>query len=188
MMKSKVPFLFTIVACVVFFLIGFFWSRFQKMYMIQDQEINSIKSKDNFFHYLQDINIYDLQAENKIIEKNNLLKAGKNLIFFWSPNCSFCEQFYKSLQTRNIAINQIWIPITDNFEDIQPYINEHNIKYPQLVTKHSEIFTSIENFNVKRVPEIWIVNNKGDVLYNQIGSEIHDELLNAISIEKIQNN
>ena len=118
-------------------------------------------------------------GDNSSITFDTLFSHKKNLIIFWSPSCKFCRSIFHN-QLNSEVVGIFCFPLTDDFEYVEYFVNKHEIRYPQLVCNTAEGMTSVETPFVDAIPMLFIVDNQGNVLEEEIGINNIDSLFDFL--------
>ena len=120
--------------------------------------------------------LYDICSGKRIALKDTLSYKSRNLLVFWSPTCKFCKEFF--LHKLNEKLVGIYcFPLTNDLEYLKFYVDNHNIKLPQLMTQKFESFVPVEASSIVATPTFIIIDNKGKRLNQYIGINELDEMI-----------
>lgn len=103
----------------------------------------------------------------------------KNLLVFWSPSCKFCRRFFQNSLNNN-TVGVFCFPLTDDYEYIDYFVNQHGIDYPQLVKRTDDVNKPVDAPFVRAIPTFYVVDNHGNILQNKIGISDIDELISGL--------
>ncbi len=174
----------TISVLVAFFIGGFFFGKFNIPAIFGDLfEIKDRKS--NFFSFINNDSEFVNFKTSEKIDIKKLLDKDLNLIIFWSPNCEHCKELLRNINIDTAVVRVVWIPETDDIEYLTYYLTEQKINTLQLVEFVNGQYSRINDFNVQRVPELWLIDKKGNFLFRQLGSTLEPELMKILSLKSI---
>lgn len=159
----------------VIFLICLFFSIFSLVYP-QDH----LKKVPN-------VKVEDLDG-NKVQLKKYIGKAPV-LISFWATWCKPCQEelyeyqkLYNEYKSKGLRMLGISIDNNKTISKVKPYIKSRNYNFTVLLDSNSE--AAIE-FNVQDVPNTFLVDKKGNVVFFRHGYKRGDELEFKKNIEKL---
>lgn len=103
----------------------------------------------------------------------------KNLLVFWSPSCKFCRQFFQNRLNQEM-MGIFCFPLTDDYEYVDFFVKQHEIKYPQLVKQTTDGIRSIDAPFVESIPLFLVVDAYGKILREHVGIDHLDELISTL--------
>ncbi len=172
-MNKKVPLAFTLIISSIFFVGGYFWQNIQhntlNYFVPENEDINY-----NFIETLENTTLFDFKS-GRYLNETSLLEHDKTIIFFWSPTCHYCKKLYKQINFDSTQVGEIWIPITTDFEYLKYFIEKNKLNKVQLMKMNGNALEILDTFKVNRIPELWIVNKEGEIIFNQTGSELDNK-------------
>lgn len=107
---------------------------------------------------------------------DTLSYRARNLLVFWSPTCSYCKKFFLH-QLNEKAVGIYCFPLMNDLDYLRFYVDNHNIKLPQLMSLKSETFVPVEASSIVATPTFIIVDDKGKRLAQYIGINELDEMI-----------
>lgn len=118
------------------------------------------------------------------------LRGSIVMVDFWSSWCPPCRTEASVLaeaydRWSELGVEFVGISIWDNEEDVNNFVNLHNIKYPNGIDEDGSI--AVE-FGVKGIPEKFFVNPQGEIVRKVNGpntSQSLDDVLTQMSDEAI---
>ncbi len=178
-MKKNISLKFVIIVVIFFFVGGFIWGKYQyKIFRIFSQP-NEQQIPQNIFDKL-DNQFYMNFTNTQKIATDTLLKKERTIIFFWSPTCKYCKELYYQINIDTNKVGEIWIPQTDDFEYLDFFIKKSEINKIQIVRANQDYVEKIDAFKIQKIPELWIVDKKGNVIYHQTGNKLNPEFYKFI--------
>lgn len=113
------------------------------------------------------------------VTKDTLASHEKNLLVFWSPSCKFCRQFFQNRLNQEM-MGIFCFPLTDDYEYVDFFVKQHEIKYPQLVKQTTDGIRSIDAPFVESIPLFLVVDAYGKILREHVGIDHLDELISTL--------
>ena len=120
--------------------------------------------------------ICDFRTGQKVDIVDTLSQKGRNLLVFWSPTCTFSKEFFLN-QLNEQVVGIYCFPLTKDFEYLEFYIENHNIKLPQLMVQKTETLVSVNVSSIVATPTFVIVDDKGERLAQYVGVSEIDEMI-----------
>ena len=159
---------------IVFFVLGFilgyiFRPRIMD-YRIEHKQFNLLKTS-----IISDT-VYDICSGRPISLTDTLLYRSRNLLVFWSPTCNYCKKFFQH-QLNEKAVGIYCFPLMNDLDYLRYYVDNHNIKLPQLMSLKSETFVPVEAPSIVATPTFIIIDDKGNTLAQYIGINEMDEMI-----------
>lgn len=129
--------------------------------------------------YANNYSFYDLD-NNKISFSDY---AGKILVLnFWATWCSPCSEeipdfaaTYSEYKERGVQFLGI---SDDNIDSLNNYYKVSSINYPTLID--GSIDKIMTSWGIDAIPHTFILNGKGEIIFDQLGTMTREELINAI--------
>jgi len=144
-----------------------------------DTEETVAQESTNTSGYANNYSFYDL-SNNKISFSDY---AGKILVLnFWATWCSPCSEEipdfaatyseYKDKGVQFLGISD------DNIESLNNYYEVSSINYPTVID--GSIDTIIPSWGIDAIPHTFILNGKGEIIFDQLGQMTKEDLVSAI--------
>ncbi len=120
--------------------------------------------------------------------KVNLLDYRGKVVFinFWATWCGTCEVEMPSMEKlyqryKDDGFEMLTISIDKDPSLIQPFMDKYNLTFPVLLDPESEI--AKQRYKTTGVPETFIVNRDGLIIYKKIGPDdwATDEMMEAFA-------
>ncbi len=165
-----------VIFSAVFFVCGFIWGKYQNQIIKSILTLNKSSVPVNIFDKLGS-NYYINFTNFEEIATDTLLKKDKTILFFWSPQCQYCKDLYSKIEIDTSKIGEIWIPQTNDFEYLEFFIAKNKLDKIQLVKDN---IRPVDTFKINKIPELWIVNKSGKIIYHQTGSNLKPEFYELI--------
>ncbi len=103
----------------------------------------------------------------------------KNLLIFWSPSCQFCRNFFNNrLNQEEVGI--FCFPLSDDYEYLDFFLKQHDIKYPQLVVRSDIDKHQVSAPFVEAIPTFIITDNKSNIIQKYVGTDSVDKLISTL--------
>ncbi len=119
---------------------------------------------------------YDIYTGERVDLMDTLSYKKRNLLVFWSPTCGYCKEFFN--HTLNEKVVGIYcFPLTNDLDYLRFYIDNHNIKLPQLMVQKSKSLLPVDAFSIVATPTFVIIDDKGNKLAQYIGINEIDEMI-----------
>lgn len=131
----------------------------------------------------------DIQMERRDGSKIRLheVKADYTILYFWRHDCGHCKEstpflkeFYQKFKDKGVKIFAVCVKFRDEIGDCWKYIDEngtgdwiHTVD-PYLASKFYTIY------NVKTTPQLYILDNKKEIISKNIGAEQLEEVITKI--------
>lgn len=161
----------TIIVCLgLGYLAGMFLRPHQYSHRIRRSMFNL-----NDTELLSD-SLCDFRTGQKVDIVDTLSKKVKNLLVFWSPTCTFSKKFFLN-QLNDQVVGIYCFPLVNDLEYLKFYIENHNIKLPQLMVQKSEALVSVEVPSIVATPTFVVVDNTGNNLAQYVGVKEIDEMI-----------
>ncbi len=107
-------------------------------------------------------------------------------INFWATWCGTCEVEMPSMEKlyqrfKNQDFEMLTISVDKDPSKIKPFMEKFNLTFPVLLDPESEV--AKQKYNTTGVPETFIVNKEGIIVYKKIGPDdwATDEMMNAFA-------
>ncbi len=129
----------------------------------------------------------DIKVEKRDKSPINLhdVKSDFTVLFFWAPDCGHCKksmpkmlEFYEKFKTRGVEVFAVCSKVTDKVPECWKYIDEKegmdrwiNVVDPYLRSRYKQIY------DIRSTPQIFILDDKKEILSKRIGVEQLDEVL-----------
>lgn len=123
--------------------------------------------------------LFDIQTGGKFRLADTLAYRSRNLLVFWSPTCNFSKQFFLN-QLNNQTVGIYCFPLTDDWEYVEYYVDNHQIPYPQIGQSVDAEIKSLVFPNITAVPTFIIVDSLGGHIADFIGINNMDEIMNTL--------
>lgn len=120
--------------------------------------------------------LYDFRTGQKVDIVDTLSKKDRNLLVFWSPTCSYSKEFFLH-QLNDQVVGIYCFPLANDLEYLKFYIENHNIKLPQLMVRKSETIVSVEVSSIVATPTFVVVDDTGNNLAQFVGVKEIDEMI-----------
>jgi cytochrome c biogenesis protein CcmG, thiol:disulfide interchange protein DsbE len=111
------------------------------------------------------------------------------LISFWATWCKPCQEeldeyqkLYNEYKSKGFRMLGISIDSKKTVSKVKPYIKSRNYNFTVLLDSNSE---AASEFNVQDVPNTFLVDNKGNIVFSLHGYKRGDELELKKNIEKL---
>ena len=170
---KKLSLKFVFIIATLFFVGGYMWGKYQNKLLTIFSYSAKQQIPKNIFQKL-DNKLFNFTNKKEILP-DNLLNKNKTIIFFWSPTCNYCKELYQKIDIDTNNVGEIWIPQTNDFEYLEYFLSKNNINKIQLVKSNQDYFTIVDTFDIQNIPELWIVDKKGNIIYQHTGSKITKE-------------
>lgn len=169
--KIKVFIIITIVTCLG---LGYLLGVFLQPRVVNHRMYRSVLN-------MQDIEIIsdslcDFTTGQRINLMDTLAKKGRNLLVFWSPTCSFSKEFFLH-QLNEQVVGIYCFPLASDLEYLKFYVDNHDIKLPQLMVQTSETFVPVEVSSIMATPTFVVVDNTGKNLAQYVGIKEIDDMI-----------
>lgn len=132
------------------------------------------------------VKVEDLDG-NKVQLKKYIGKA-PILISFWATWCKPCQEeldeyqkLYNEYKSKGFQMLAISIDNKKTVSKVKPYIKSRNYNFIVLLDSNSE---AASKFNVQDVPNTFLVDTKGNIVFSRHGYKKGDELEFKKEIEK----
>ena len=132
------------------------------------------------------VKVEDLDG-NKVQLKKYIGKA-PILISFWATWCKPCQEeldeyqkLYNEYKSKGFQMLAISIDNKKTVSKVKPYIKSRNYNFTVLLDSNSE---AASKFNVQDVPNTFLVDTKGNIVFSRHGYKKGDELEFKKEIEK----
>ena len=132
------------------------------------------------------VKVEDLDG-NKVQLKKYIGKAPV-LISFWATWCKPCQEeldeyqkLYNEYKSKGFQMLAISIDNKKTVSKVKPYIKSRNYNFTVLLDSNSD---AASKFNVQDVPNTFLVDNKGNIVFSRHGYKKGDELEFKKEIEK----
>ncbi|MCK4493879.1 MAG: redoxin domain-containing protein [Methylococcales bacterium] len=88
-------------------------------------------------------------------------------IYFWANWCGVCQKMQSPISTILKNYNGVTVAVSSgNAEQVQNYVDHHQLMWPIVNDEHNKIG---EQFLVKAVPTIFILNQAGEIAFVDSG-------------------
>ena len=158
--------------CSCFFISGFIWGKHRKPYRSESY------AKENIRYFLDATTMIHFQT-NEIISIDYIVANRRNILFFWTPDCSFCENFLDDFSKLRHDARLICFPIDIDADELDSYLSRNEIVDPQIFIYNAKN-EIINPFGVELIPSILVVDNDGNIIYSQTGGELNERFISAI--------
>ena len=135
---------------------------------------------------IQNVKVEDLDG-NKVELKKYLGKAPV-LISFWATWCKPCQEeldeyqkLFNEYKTKGFQMLGISIDNKKTAGKVKPYIQSRNYNFTVLIDSNSE---AANEFNIQDVPNTFLLDKKGKIVFSRHGYKKGDELEFKKEIEK----
>jgi hypothetical protein len=169
-MNKKISLPIALLVCSCFFFLGFGWSQFRNW------RTNEPPNGINISQYLDTTVMINIETHKKITI-DSITMHRRNILFFWSHDCLFCDDFLTNYNTLKYDSQLIGFPI--DLEYTQSCLSTEKNVYPQILIYNTNE-DIINPFRIKATPTIFVTDNKGNIIYSQIGGKITEDFINAI--------
>jgi len=160
--------------------------------MLYKEELKTFeenRNKSDVGNKVPDFEVFD---DKKEIFTNTSLNGKVYLIAFSATWCSACKIYEKKLinlydEYRSEGFEVVYFNQDDNFIKWRNSIKKNNLKWINVseYKKSSESLIA-RKFNVKALPEYFLINKKGQVIYNSIELEaINFEIIKKLLLENL---
>ena len=119
--------------------------------------------------------LVNLQTESTI-KRDTLSAHERNLLVFWSPTCKYSKQFFLN-RLNSTEIGIFCLPITDDLDHVNYFIERNDIPYVQLCTTDTNGIVPIDVPSVEVVPMFVVLDSKGTVLFEKKGIDDIDAFI-----------
>ena len=148
-------------------------------YHVRHQNISTF---DNSFLY---DTLFDIQSGKSFRLTDTLAHKDRNLLVFWSPTCSYSKQFFLHL-LNNQAVGIYCFPLTEDWDYLNYYVDNHQITYPQIVQSNRDGIRSLDLPSITAVPAFIVVDSLGQQMANFVGINNVEELMNILYYQKTE--
>lgn len=133
-----------------------------------------------------EVNITQLFG-NDVIDLNNgstynidtLSAHNRNLLIFWSPSCQFCRFFFNN-KLNHETVGIFCFPLSDDYDYINFFRENHKIDYPQLVIKSDNETHPISAPFIDAIPTFIITDNHAQIIHKYVGIDSIDNLIKTL--------
>lgn len=164
----------TIILCLG---LGYLIGSFLQPY-VTNQRVNHTDFNLKDTNILSD-SLCDFTTGQKVNLTDALAHKDRTLLVFWSPTCSFSKEFFLH-QLNEQAVGIYCFPLASDLEYLKFFIDNHNIKLPQLMVKRSKSFESVEVSSIVATPTFVIVDHTGKKLAQFVGIKEIDEMITLL--------
>jgi len=115
------------------------------------------------------------------------VKSPYTILYFWRHDCGHCKEstpimkaFYEKYKSKGVAIFAVCVKFREEIGDCWKYVDENgtgdwiHTADPYLLSKYYTIY------NVKTTPQIFILDDKKEILSKGIGAEQLEEVMDRI--------
>jgi peroxiredoxin len=136
---------------------------------------------------IQNVKVEDLDG-NKVLLKQYFGKAPV-LISFWATWCKPCQEelyeyqkLYNEYKSKGFQMLGISIDNKKTAGKVKPYVKSKNYNFAVLIDNNSE---AANEFNIQDVPNTFLLDKKGNIVFSRHGYKKGDELEFKKNIEKL---
>jgi peroxiredoxin len=145
----------------------------------ESSDTSETQSEKDTSGYANNFSFYDLD-NNKISFSDY---AGKILVLnFWATWCSPCSEeipdfaaTYSEYKDKGVEFLGI---SDDNIDSLNNYYKVSSINYPTVID--GSIDQIIPSWGIDAIPHTFILNGKGEIIFDQLGQMAKEDLVNAI--------
>jgi len=104
------------------------------------------------------------------------------VLYVYSTWCSSCSINYDVLESKSIkdAYNVVGIPIKDSEDRIMHHSKMHPQLFDDLVLNTSDSASIQKKLGLNSMPNTFVIDTAGAIIYSRKGKIFKDEILNAI--------
>jgi len=144
-----------------------------------DEQTTESQSDKGASGYANNYSFYDLD-KNKVSFSDY---AGKILVLnFWATWCPPCKaeipdfvEIYSAYKVKGVQFLGI---SDDDVNSLNNYYKENSINYPTLID--GSIDRIMPSWGIDAIPHTFILNGKGEIIFDQLGMMAKEDLVNAI--------
>jgi cytochrome c biogenesis protein CcmG, thiol:disulfide interchange protein DsbE len=136
---------------------------------------------------IQNVKVEDLDG-NKVELKKYFGKAPV-LISFWATWCKPCQEeldeyqkLYNEYKAKGFQMLAVSIDNKKTAGKVKPYIKSRNYNFTVLIDSNSE---AANEFNIQDVPNTFLLDKKGNIVFSRHGYKKGDELEFKNNIKKL---
>ena len=172
-MSKKLKLILIISLIIIFAIIGIFISKIYINYLKTPRYIK-YSSRDSYI-----INNVD---ENLL--KNYISKKQNTLVIFWASWCPACLNEAEAITnfiTNNPDIQTIIVSHDKEYEDLENYLKDNNLKWQVIFDKEKTIRKSIDSESTA-IPACFVLNTNQEVLNSHEGLLTENEILDLYNM------